>query len=61
MFAQLCDLFPQHQNLITNHNSTKRKKELCDYLIIGTGVEEADHKIFNIVALYIEKTKRFEF
>ena len=59
MFAQLCNTLPQH--LITNQNSTKIQKQLCKFLVTGTGKEEVDLNIFNIVTKFIEKTKRFEF
>ena len=60
LLAQLRRLLPQHTNLI-NHLETRRNQKLLIQIILcGIGNEDTDIEIFDITALFISNTKRFE-
>ena len=61
MIAQLRLLLPQCNLLFTNLNTKKLQKELCQFMLHGKGVHETDVEVFNIVAVFIDKTQRFKY
>ena len=54
-------LLPQCNHLLINLATKKSQKELCKVLLYGIGEKNIDVRIFEIVAAFIEKTKRFEY
>ena len=60
MLEQLGLLLPQHNHLFKNL-SRKNINELCKIMLYGINDAKIDKKIFNIVAKYIVKSKRFSY
>ena len=57
--TKLEQLLPHHTQLTQNPLRKKHRKEILKFFIFGTKNQEIDKQVFNNIALFIEKTGRF--